>query len=481
MTQTASFRLRRPLRVGWLAIPAALLACASAGEPLPAAPPGPTASEKASPPAPATAQAAQAAEPAGKAEGPAPAPDFAEYRRRTELATAAYTKKDHAAFLEHSLAASTAFPGSPKAIYNVACAYSVTGKKAEAIAALNRLADLRTYFDIAADTDFAAVKDTPEFQAARGRLEALKAPIAKSAIAFTLPDKDLIPEGIAHDPKSGAFFVSSVHRRLIVRIPPKGKAAHFVSEGQHGLYAVLGMAVDPTRGSLWACSTATPEMKGYKQEDKGKAALFELDIATGKLKQKITPPEPEKRHNFNDLAIDSKGELFVADPATSAIYRLPPGASQLEVFVQTEKLVSPGGIALSPDDKSLYIADYARGIARIDRASREVTFLTPPADATLAGIDGLRMHNGELIGIQNGVSPHRVVRISMTPDGAAARAVTILEMGHPAYNEPTLGVVLGRDFFYIANSQWGSFDKGGVIWPLDRLKEPAILRMPLDR
>ncbi len=43
-------------------------------------------------------------------------------------------------------------------------------------------------------------------------------------------------------------------------------------------------------------------------------------------------------------------------------------------------------------------------------------------------------------------------------------------MNHPLYREPTLGTLVGARFFYIANSQWDSFDKKGVLPPLDRLQ-----------
>ncbi|NUQ72556.1 MAG: SMP-30/gluconolactonase/LRE family protein [Polyangiaceae bacterium] len=463
----------RAARFSLLGAAAALLACASSAEP----PSGLTAGPAAPVPPPAVAPAPQ---PAATNAEPEPAQDFGEYRRRMELAAGAYTKKDFAGFLEHSLAAARAFPSSPRAVYNLACAFSINEKKEEAIAALDRLADLRVYFDIGADSDFNNVNKMPEFQALRARFEALKAPVTKSSVAFTIAQKDLIPEGVAHDPATGSFFVSSVHLRKIVKVGPSGKVVDFVKEGQHGFYAVLGIIADPPRGSLWACSTAVPEMKGYKKEEKGKAALVELELATGKLRRKITPAEPEKEHNFNDLTVDSKGEIFIADPMAAAIYRLPAGSSDLEVFVPAGSLASPGGLALSPDEKTLYVADYSRGIARVDRASREVVFLLPPAGATLAGTDGLRLDRGDLIGIQNGIRPHRVVRIALEPDGRSIRAVTTLEMAHQSYNEPTLGVVAARDFVYIANSQWGSFDREGVIWKADKLQEPVILKLPLD-
>lgn len=464
--------------LGALVVAGALLH--GCGAPGAAATPG--AGTGAAPPATASAAPPAASAPAGSAQalstGPS-APDFAESRRRQGLAKAAYDKGDLAAFLEHSAAADRAAPDSPGAIYNLACAQALAGDAPGAAATLGRLAAKRVYFDVAADSDFARIRETPEFKAAREALEALKAPVGSSRTAFTLAERDLIPEGIAHDPASGAFFVSSVRRRKIVRFA-SGKAADFVKEGEHGLYSVLGIAIDEARRSLLACSSAVPEMKGYREEDRGKAGLFELDLASGKLKRKVLLAEAGKEHNLNDLVVDSKGEAIVSDPASSTLYTLAPGAAALSVLIEPGRLASPQGLALSRDEKTLFVADYPRGIARVDRATREVAYLPAPPGATLAGIDGLRTHGGDLIAIQNGVRPHRVMRLALTPDGAGVKAATILEMNNPLFDEPTLGVVAGEDFVYVANSQWGSFDKGGVLWPIEKLKEPTILRLTLD-
>jgi hypothetical protein len=58
--------------------------------------------------------------------------------------------------------------------------------------------------------------------------------------------------------------------------------------------------------------------------------------------------------------------------------------------------------------------------------------------------------------------------------------VETLEQNHPRYREPTLGTLVGARFFYVANSQWGSFDENGVLAPLDRLQAPVILDVRLE-
>src|SRR5262245_12212960 len=83
----------------WVAFPAILLGCASAAEPKPLLPEERMPQVSAPPLATAKAPASVAE---ARPETPAPALDFGEYRKRSELAAAAYAKKDYAAFLEHS-------------------------------------------------------------------------------------------------------------------------------------------------------------------------------------------------------------------------------------------------------------------------------------------------------------------------------------------------------------------------------------------
>jgi hypothetical protein len=54
----------------------------------------------------------------------------------------------------------------------------------------------------------------------------------------------------------------------------------------------------------------------------------------------------------------------------------------------------------------------------------------------------------------------------------------VLEKGHASFDEPTLGVRVGSDLYYVANSQYRFVREGGTL-DLDRLQLPVILRAPL--
>jgi sugar lactone lactonase YvrE len=163
----------------------------------------------------------------------------------------------------------------------------------------------------------------------------------------------------------------------------------------------------------------------------------------------------------------------VADPVTGRLYVLEKDS--LRVLVDEGPLASAQGLTFAPDGR-LYVADYAQGPARVDATTGEVRLLDAPADAAVTGIDGLVWDRGSLVGIQNGIEPHRVIRLSL--EGDRVTAVTVLERAHPRYDEPTLGVVHEDALYYVANSQYEAVRRDGTLDEA-RLKEPVILRMPL--
>ncbi len=394
-------------------------------------------------------------------------------------AVAAYQQKDWAAFLENSRQAERFTPGNPRLVYNLACAEALTGDARGAAKHLESLLDRKLDLGLEADADFAGVRDSPAFASVLRKLAALKAPVSRGTLAFRLPEKDLVTEGIAHDPVSGAFFVSSVHRRKIVRRLPDGSVSDFVSEGAEGIGAVLALAVDPVRRVLWACTAAVPQMTGWEKNLDGTTGLSAWDLSTGRRTRNVALPRDGKPHVLNDLAISTNGDVYATDSAGSGVYRLRAGAEALETLVAPGVFRSPQGIGLSADGHHVWIAEYGEGIFRVDLESGARGPLSSPKDVPLSGVDGLVVHGRELLVTQNGIRPNRVARLTLDGSGRKVVRGEILEMNTPELEEPTLGVVVGDVFYCIANAQWGSFDREGRIFPMEKLHEPTILKFSL--
>jgi hypothetical protein len=111
----------------------------------------------------------------------------------------------------------------------------------------------------------------------------------------------------------------------------------------------------------------------------------------------------------------------------------------------------------------------------------EVDRVHAPADATIYGIDGLTWADGSLIGVENGIEPARIVRLTLSADGTRNDRVEILEMNHPKFAEPTIGVVAGQDYYFIANSHGGVLRRAKGPIADEPLTEPAVLRIRLKQ
>ena len=241
------------------------------------------------------------------------------------------------------------------------------------------------------------------------------------------------------------------------------------------LWSVLAIAVDSRRRVLWAASSAMDQTRGIDDKDIGRTAIFKYDLDRETLLSRYELPRSKVKRSFGDLLISANGDVYISESMEGGIYRVAD--NKLESFVAPGTFASPQGMAWHDHRKWLYVADYSLGLLRVDMQSRATEWLPPPADASLLGLDALARFGDKLIATQNGINPHRVVEISLNSQGQV-KGVSRLEANHPRHREPTLGVVVDGDFYYVANSQWELFGRGKVP-PVEQLSAPLILRLPL--
>jgi hypothetical protein len=394
------------------------------------------------------------------------------------LARKAYQEKDYAAFLEGMKQAAALRPNHPRLMYNLSVAYALNGNRAEALAWLDRVARMGLVVPAATDDDFNSVSDTGEFKAILEKLRRNALPAGRGVPAFNVREKGLVPESVAYDPPTKTFYLSSIYRRKILRVGANGAATDFATE-RDGLWSVFGMKVDAARRLLWAATAAHPQMTNFRREEDGTSALLKFDLRTGRLLKKYLLPNKPKAHLLGDLAINSRGDVFATDTISPAVYVVRRARDELETFLEDEAFVSPQGLDFTPDERGLFMADYSKGIFLINLETKSVASVEPPSDATLIGIDGLYFHRGSLIGVQNGVTPERVVRLTLSEDLRRISRFELLAANDPAFDEPTLGVLVKDDFYFIADSQWGAIDRQGQLAPADKLREPVVLKIRL--
>ena len=401
-----------------------------------------------------------------------PAPDYRELFRR---AMAARAEGDAGSYLAHLEEAARLHPEPRLLGFRLAGALALTGSAARAFDQLESLAAVGAWRDLAAEPDFATLHDSPRWSPLLVRFAALREPLARSRVAFRLAERDLLVEGIAHDAASGGFFLGSVHRGRILRRKADGTVATFAD--LHGL-APLGLAVDATSKRLWAVVADLPQTAERDPARKDATFLLAFDLASGREVARIAPPAGGGQA-LNDLVVAGDGRVYASDSRSGAVWTLAPGGRQLEVVIGPGHLGSAGGLALFDGERRLLVADWSRGLVVIDLADRSWKRVATPADFLPVGLDGLLAKGAAFVAIQNGLEPARVVRFWLDSSAGAVERVETLERAHPEYAEPTLGVLVGSNLFYVANSQWESFGEDGRANPTAELTAPVILRLPL--
>lgn len=362
-------------------------------------------------------------------------------------------------------------------------AYAAAGDRAAALRWLRRLQTVSPCF-FHMPENAASVLDAKDYEELSQAAKANETSVHRSRTAFTLSEMDLIPEGIAYDPVDRAFFLSSLHKRKIVRVRLRANRAPLVEDftgpGQDGLYSTLGMKVDAERRILWVCSSAESFMEGYSDADAGKAALFKYDLKTGKLIRKYELG-PKPAHLLNDLVLNAQGDVFVTDTGSGEIFTVRQDKDTLEVFIPTGTFASPNGCAISDDGRKLFISNVPWGVYVVDLKTKQSERLPQTVGISPSGSDGLYFYDHSLIGIINIISERngRVARFYLDHRASAITRAKVLDCNHPIYQWPTTGVVVGDSFFYIANSQFGSFNGEQRSFPEAHLHKVVVMRVKL--
>lgn len=308
--------------------------------------------------------------------------------------------------------------------------------------------------------------------------------INNSLIAFTISEKDLLPENITYNPLDESFFVGSTRKGKIVKVFKDGTHQDFINSKLVALYMVIGMKVDPVNKYLWVCSSGGGNLIGYRLNDKVEgrpAGIFKFNLDTGELIKKYVLNAYGEVHFFNDLVIDESGNIYATHMFKEAgIYTIQKETDELELFLSPENLSYPNGITLSDDNKYLFVA-HSDGVGRIQIENKEWINIEPSDGIQVSGkysMDGMYYYKNSLIGIQQSVKTVR--QFFLNKEQSQITGSKALEVNHPMMDNPTTGIIINDEFYYVANAQFDSFNEDGSLFPMEKLYEVCILKLKLS-
>jgi sugar lactone lactonase YvrE len=347
------------------------------------------------------------------------------------------------------------------------------------LAELGRLAAEGVWYDTEADTQLTLVRGAARGADVIARLRANLAPVGTFAPIATLPEVDFVAEGVVWDAARERLLVSSIRHRRIDAVRRDGKVSRFIDLARDSALSPLGMAVDGSRNRLWVATEWTPIGLGSSRADSGRAAVLRYDLPLGTLRARYELPRGAGPQEPGDIAVAPNGDLFVSDGRGGVVYVIREGSASLDTLVRAGSLVSPQGLAPDADGKRVFVADYALGIVAFDRQTGAAQVVPRPRDVAANGVDGLILVGDKLIGVQNGVTPNRLVAFDLDAAHARITGAQTLVRDTTQIREPTHLVAVGRDVFYVANGGFGVYDERGALRPGTTQSAPVIARLGL--
>jgi sugar lactone lactonase YvrE len=344
-------------------------------------------------------------------------------------------------------------PDRGAALFFLAHDYAHLGKVQKALSLLKECVSLDEGFDPEGDPVFRPLSGDPEYRKLIERVHRRYPEVHRAHAAFTIPEKDLIPEGLALNSTIGVLYMGSLHLGKIVKITKTGEISDFVKAGQYDLGPVCGIKVDPADGGLWV--NICPDIGGG-------AELVHFDRA-GKLIERFPPPTPGQ-HGFNDLVLRNGREIYLTDSSANLVYRFDRRSHIFAELTFPRTIYFPNGIALSDDGNMLYVAD-AFGILQVNLRNNRVREVDPGPSNTVSGADGLYWYRNALVAVQNSLGSSRIAQFRLSPDGLKVTAAAILEYRSDLVTLPTTGAIDGSKFYFMSNTQVENFRAGKIVDP----------------
>lgn len=370
-------------------------------------------------------------------------------------------------------------PGSGDLKLALATTYALQGDKTRTYDLLLAMQRQGLGYDVRKAPDFSKVADTRAWTYTANSLADNLKPFGEGKVAFTLPGGDFLFESLAFDPKRDQFLVGSVRDGTVSIVGKNGKLTPFIKpDAENGLWSVYAMAVAPDSDALYIASTSSVYFKGFSKEQFGKAGVFKFQLSTGKFLNRYLLAPDSQPMTLSSIAVGNNGLVFAADGLRNVIYRLDGG--ELKLMAENPKFGSLRGLAVSGDSKTLYFADYSQGVFGIDLAGgRGVDLKYDPAKLLLSGVDGLYWYDGNLVIIQNGMSPRRVMRLKLSDDGYSIVKAMPLDSENAAFGLPTFGAIKGDGLYFVANSQKNQYGTYGTPKAGAKLEPVKIFRSDL--
>lgn len=364
-------------------------------------------------------------------------------------------------------------PYEPEHFVNMVRAYAMMDRPTSAYHYMLQMQQQGLSYDFDQVEETSQMRDTEVYTYVNDLLKRADEPAGDAERAFALDPDHAYPSAIAWDETRERFLVGTAGDGRLLAVSDNGKARTLLKGGTvDGLWAIMDIEIDAERDRLWLSSAAIPQFKGYDETLAGQGALLEFELDSLDLLGRYPLEGEDGSVAPGSIALDPNGDVYIADRAAPVVYRKQADSDRVAPFVADPSLTAFRDMAISDDGARLYLADSAKGVLVIDPENETAAMLEGPDTLNLGGIEGLFQIGGELVMIQSGIDPERVMALLLDPSGGTVQDVRPMAIGLELFDGPSLGTVREDAVFYFANARLPE--------PGAPAREVTVLRTDLD-
>lgn len=371
----------------------------------------------------------------------------------------AYQDKDWVRFYADNMKLHKQRPHAPDYVLNIVLATSSLDRKRTAYHYMLKMQQQGLSYDFNEYEESANIRGTEAYEYMNDLMIKAGNPSGEGATVYELDFHPSHLGDIAWDESRKRLLVGTRDDGRLLAVDDAGTAELLLrANEENGLWSIDGIAVDAEKGRLWIASSASPDFAGFEPADLNRGALFGFDLETLEAVERYDIPADRLRHSLGSVAITDSGDVYVIDRATPIIYRKPESGDRLKTFAGGPQLVALTDIAVAPDNSRLFVSDAVMGVLLIDPLRQRSAMLSGPETLNLFGIYGIEFIDGKLIITQSGISPQRILRLELNPDGATVANVAPMASALEGFDTPGVGTTRGENLYYFANHGTASAD-----------------------
>jgi gluconolactonase len=252
------------------------------------------------------------------------------------------------------------------------------------------------------------------------------------------------PEGPIAMP-DGSFLVVEIERKALTRVLADGRK-QVVAETGGG---PNGAAIGPD-GACYICNNGGLKFVAEggllrpvgQPEDYDGGRIQRVDLKTGKVDVLYTAAGDLPLKGPNDLVFDRQGGMWFTDLGKGrerdldrgGLFYAHPDGSHIEVAAYP--MLTPNGVSLSPDEKTVYVAETQPGrVWAFDVESpgklRKHPFPSPHGGRLLAGVPGFQLFDSMTVDAAGNVCVATLFNGGITvisPDGASVEHIAMPDL-----------------------------------------------------